>query len=333
MKSILACFVAISPLAAQTHAPAAPVANANTQLVQRLKSQPVARINGTVLTQGDLLREMYSIFPYARTHNGFPKAMEADIRAGALKMIEFEELVYQEGQRRKLAVPPAQLSRAFADFRRQFASDEEYRDYLASEMGGSEEKLRAGIRRSILIDRMMKTEVADRSAVTPAEEKEFYDKNPQRFSYPESVGFQSISVLPKAKATPADLKDAEKRANDALRQAKAARNYADFGLLAEKISEDDYRVNMGDHKVVELANLPPSMVKVMSGLQAGQVSDLIRVDQAWCVVRLVKHFPPGMKSFAEVKDELRKQMERDKSQRLRAALDKKLRATAKVEEL
>src|SRR5579864_3339380 len=59
----------------------------------------VARVNGAVLTDRDLLREMYTIFPYARQHNGFPKSQEAGIRQGALEMIIFEELVYQEGQR------------------------------------------------------------------------------------------------------------------------------------------------------------------------------------------------------------------------------------------
>lgn len=32
--------------------------------------KPVVRINGRVLTDTDLLREEYSIFPYARQHNG-----------------------------------------------------------------------------------------------------------------------------------------------------------------------------------------------------------------------------------------------------------------------
>ncbi len=44
-------------------------------------------------------------------------------------------------------------------------------------------------------------------------------------------------------------KEARKKADDALKQAKATKSYEEFGLLAEKISEDDYRVNMGDHKV------------------------------------------------------------------------------------
>lgn len=87
----------------------------------KLTGKPVARVNGAVLTDRDLLREMYAIFPYARQHNGtFPQAMEADIRRGALKMIEFEELVYQEALRRKMTVAPARLNLAERDFSHQF---------------------------------------------------------------------------------------------------------------------------------------------------------------------------------------------------------------------
>ena len=42
-----------------------------------VSDKPVARVNGAVLTDRDLLREMYAIFPYAQQHNGFPKAQEA----------------------------------------------------------------------------------------------------------------------------------------------------------------------------------------------------------------------------------------------------------------
>jgi len=56
----------------------------------QVSDKPVARVNGAVLTDRDLLREMYTIFPYAQQHNGFPKAQEAEIRQGALEMIIFE---------------------------------------------------------------------------------------------------------------------------------------------------------------------------------------------------------------------------------------------------
>ena len=100
--------LALSAASAQmaSHSPTV-VANpvsAQTSPLQ-VSDKPVARVNGAVLTDRDLLREMYAIFPYAQQHNGFPKAQEAAIRQGALEMIIFEELVYQEAVRRKLVVP------------------------------------------------------------------------------------------------------------------------------------------------------------------------------------------------------------------------------------
>src|SRR5579862_4866703 len=94
-------------------APSLPTAQVSPMAVS---DKPVARVNGTVLTDRDLLREMYAIFPYARQHNGFPKGQEATIRQGALEMIIFEELVYQEAGRRKLAVPAEKLNAALAEF-------------------------------------------------------------------------------------------------------------------------------------------------------------------------------------------------------------------------
>ena len=51
------------------------------------------------------------------------------------------------------------------------------------------------------------------------------------------------------------MKEARKKADDALKQAKATKTYEEFGILAEKISEDDYRVMMGDHHKVDRAKL------------------------------------------------------------------------------
>ncbi len=70
------------------------------------------------------------------------------------------------------------------------------------------------------------------------------------------------------------MKEARKKADDALKQAKATKTYEEFGILAEKISDDDYRVMMGDHKQVDRAKLPPEIVKTLLAMQPGQMTDL-----------------------------------------------------------
>ncbi len=314
-----------------TAKPASPAAP--TDPAFQVSDKPVVRVNGATLTDRDLLREMLQIFPYASTHNGFPKAEEASIRQGALQMIIFEELVYQDAMRRKLTVPPQQVKQAELEFKKQFHSAQEYQQYLKVEMGGSEQNVVSKIKRSLLIEQVLKLDVETKSQITLTELRTYYDKNPAKFETPESFTFQSISVLPPEKPTPEQKQEASKRAKEDLTQAKATKTYQEFGLLAEKVSEDDFRVNMGDHKAVEKDRLPPQVVKVVLAMKPGQVSEIIQIEQAYTIIRLNSHTPAGKKNFEEVKSGLRTDLQKNKYEQLRVALDKRLRANAKVEVL
>jgi parvulin-like peptidyl-prolyl isomerase len=308
---------------------APPAASPVTPL--QVSDKPVARVNGVELTDRDLLREMFAIFPYAKQHNGFPKTQEAAIRQGALEMIIFEELVYQEAGRRKVTVSAERLNQAEADFRQQFHSPDEYQQYMQAEMRGSRQSLRQQIQRSLLIEEVLKTDVGDKSTVSPAEVQTYYDKNPARFQQLESFNIQSISILPPRNASAEVVKESRKRAEEALRQAKATKSYQEFGLLAEKVSEDDFHVNMGDHKAIGRDKLPPQVVKAALAMQAGQVSDLIQIENAFTIVRLNAHNPARKQSLAEVKADLRTELQKAKYERLRSNLAKSLRAKAKIE--
>lgn len=306
-------------------------AKSDTASVLQVSDKPVARVNGVILTDRDLLREMYAIFPYAQQHNGFPKGQEATIRQGALEMIIFEELVFQEAGRRNLAIPAEKLNRAIAEFRKQFSSPDQYETYLKAEMQGSEQKLGQQIRRSLLIEQVMQNDVEAKSAVSTAEVQAYYEKNPARFQQAETFAFQTISILPPQKPTPEQAKEAQKKADEALRQAKATKSYQDFGLLAEKISEDDFRVNMGDHKAVQRDKLPPQVVKAMLAMQPGQTSGLIQIESAYTIVRLNAHNLGRKQRLEEVKSDLKKELQKMKYERLRSNLAKQLRAKAKIE--
>ena len=315
-----------------SHAPTA-LAQPPSQGGLTATGKAVVRVNETILTDADLVREEYAIFPYARQHNGLPKEMATQIRDGAMKMLVFEELVYQEAQHRKMTIPAAKLQSAEVDFRKQFATPDEFNAFLQTELHGSQKLLEEKIRRSLLIDAFLKAEVDRKSEVTLVELKAFYDKNPARFEHPELFTFQTISILPPANATADQLKEGHKRAEDALKKAKATKSSEEFGLLAEKASDDDYRVVMGQHKPVAADKLAPQVLKALQAMKVGDVSDVIQIDQAYTIVRLGQHSPAGMTKFEEVKPQLEKELHQTKTNQLRAALDKKLRENAKVEEL
>jgi hypothetical protein len=134
-------FIPLSTAVAQmaSHAPTA-VAKKLTTAPAATKAPadpktPVARVNGTVLTEMDLMRELFTIFPYAAQHDGIPKSMEPEMRKGALAMIEFEELVYQEALRRKLPVSAETLKVAESKMRGRFTTQQEFDQFVQVQFG------------------------------------------------------------------------------------------------------------------------------------------------------------------------------------------------------
>jgi parvulin-like peptidyl-prolyl isomerase len=275
---------------------------------------------------------MYTIFPYARQHNGFPKQLEPEIRRGALQMIIFDELVYQEAKRRQMTITPARLAQSESDFRRQFPSAAAYRQFLMTEVNGSQAAMREKIRRALLIDRLLKEEVDNPGHVTIAEAKAQYEKNDAQYKHGEVLHIQSISIIPPNQSFPV-LKEAKQRAEQAAKQARAAKSYRDFGLLAEKVSDDDFHVNMGDHKPMDADKLPPPIVQLAEQMKPGDVSDLIQLGNNYTVFRLESRVPAGTTPFAEVKAKLQADLQKQKTELLRSALAEKLRKNAKVETL
>lgn len=309
-----------------------PAANA-TAPAKMAPPKPVARVNGTVITENDVTRMMYTIFPYAQLHGGVPRNMESEMRKGALDMVIFEELLYQEAQRRKLQVEPQKLARAEAAFRKQFHSPAIYEQYLGLEANGSKAVMRQKIRRSLLIEQMLRTDVEQKSAVSLAETLAFYNKNPKLFEHGETVSIQTISIIPPDDATPAMRKEAKAKITDIVRLGRAAKTKRDFGLIAEQLSEDDWRTQSGDRGTVEVKNLPPEVAKVARAMKPGQVSDAIQVGGAWTVIRLSAHTPAGKTPFSQVKTKLQAELHKQKREQVRSALNQNLRKTAKIERL
>ena len=329
---LAATVVASNAVAGQTPTPKP--TNATTLVSLTPTGKPVAKVNGAVLTDRDLNREMMNVFPYAKQHGGkFPKDSEAQIRQKALKNIEFEELAYQTAVKNGMTVPPAKLSGAKKEFRAQFQTEAQYQEYLKVEQKGSEQELQSSIRRSLLIDQYLVAQIDNKARCTDAQVREFYDKNPQYFQKPDSVWLQTITIAYGQTPTPVEKQEARKKAEDALKQAKAAKDYESFGMLAEKISMDDWHVMMGDHKWLHRGRMPEAVEKVVFTMQAEQISEIIDTGDSFCIARVNQREAAHLVKYSEVKDKVKQEMERRKAEELRASLEKKIRTNAKIEEL
>ena len=218
-----------------------------------------------------------------------------------------------------------------SQFKKQFSSEAEFQAYLKSEHGGSMQDLREKVRRAIIIEDQLNAQVAAKARVSDAQAKAYYASNAKQFTSQETVSIQTISIVIPDKPTPKQEAEARQKAEDALKKAKAAKNYEEFGMLAEKVSQDDWRVMMGDHKALPRGKMPAPIEKVAFSMKPGEVSDLLRMENSWCIVRVNAHNMPKEIPYDQIQTQLKKDLEAQRTEQLRSSLAAKLKKSAKIE--
>ena len=293
----------------------------------------VARVNGAGLSQSNLQHEMRSLFPYTDVHKGrVPGQYSAEVRQKALQQIIFDVLVHQEALRRKLTVSTTIFADISKQARSRFPSKTAYEAYAAQEYGstrGFEKQLRRGILIALLVDR----EITQKARMTDAQVRQFYTANQKRFQKPESVWVQSISFNFPEKATPAQRAQARQRAESILPKAKATKSFEEFGQLAEKYSEDDWRIMMGDHRWLHRGRLPAAVENAAFRLKKDETSEIIETSEAFVIVRVNGKQATTRIPFSQVSKSLREDLEKAKLLNLRTQFEQQLRSRYKVEEL
>jgi peptidyl-prolyl cis-trans isomerase C len=306
--------------AAMPAAPAAPVVP---------PSKVIAEINGVKLTQADLTEQEEVYFPYARMHGGkIPAGAEKDIREMALNRVMLDELCYQEARRRHYAASEAELQKGLKEIRSRFNTTEAYKAAIAKKYG-SEAGLLRHARRTLMIRQLWDAEVKRKSVVTPVELRAYYDKNRAKFVQPESVSLQTISIGMPKEATEAQKQEARRRIEAVLAKAKATKNYEEFGMLAERESEDDWRVMMGDHKWVHRMEVGPQF-EVIFSMKPGTVSGIVESKDGFHIMRVNDHQDEHQLKFAEVRDKLSKELLAKRMQERSAAFESMLKKNAKI---
>jgi len=99
------------------------------------------------------------------------------------------------------------------------------------------------------------------------------------------------------------------------------------------MSEDPYRVKGGDLGYMHKGRMLPEIEEAAFKLKVGEVSDIIKVENAWFIIKLEDKKPEHVVAFEEIKGELKKELEKNRIQELKEAWITDLRAKAKIEVL
>jgi peptidyl-prolyl cis-trans isomerase D len=141
------------------------------------------------------------------------------------------------------------------------------------------------------------------TTVTDDELKSIYQQGITQFQVPDRVHAEHILLTTVGKPD-AEVTEVKKKAEDVLAQAK--KKGANFEDLAKKYSEDPgSKVKGGDLGWLTHGQTVPEFDKAVFSTPPGQVSDLIKTEYGYHIIKVLEKENAHTKTFEEVKDSLR----------------------------
>jgi peptidyl-prolyl cis-trans isomerase C len=144
--------------------------------------------------------------------------------------------------------------------------------------------------KEILIRDYLKREIEQKAVVSDADAQAYYDGNKDKFMEPEKVKVSHILV------------DAEAEAKDILVSLNGG---ADFAALAKEKSKCPSKDKGGDLGLLAKGQTVPEFEQAAFALQPGQLSEVVKTQFGYHIIKVTEKQPEKERSFDEAKDQIK----------------------------
>lgn len=224
------------------------------------------------------------------------------LQMALLELID-NKLIEQAAQDIRVGVSSSEVDTAFENqLAEQGISKEKFLGYLESQ-GMDEATYRSLVLRSQLLRYKVVGLKTGGPKVTEEDAKKFYDQQIMSIMIQSTFKIAHIFL---AVPVDADVVEVTKLKEKAARIVEMAKKPgADFAALAQEYSQDAYTAESGGVLgKFKHGDLPSEIDKNLLYLDEGDVSDPVRSDKGFHVIKMLKKKSPKVKPFSEVKGEI-----------------------------
>ena len=287
----------------------------------------VAKVNGQIITLTELNEEVAT----ALQQLGPPQSedersrREEQLPRTILDTIIDNMLVMQVAEDRGLRVP----SRFFEEWKQNIMSEMNIDDDEAFErqvklQGGTVEGLKKRFEEGLLLQEVRRMEVDSKVSVSEPEIEERYRLNIEDYTQPPRLRLREIVVR-------FDDTNEIEQGQKARRLLQDVRQGADFAEVARMHSESGSRDAGGDLGFFDEGELTEALSGPAFELGPGEVSDIIRLDTAFYIIRVEEKDEATTKPLVDVRNEVADAIFQEKMTEQMERFVKRLRERAIIE--
>ncbi|MFC1863161.1 peptidylprolyl isomerase [Thermodesulfobacteriota bacterium] len=286
-----------------------------TSLLQAKDEDPaekaVATVNGAILTETDLSREIEGVRQQAaRRGEVLDESRITKIKYDILESLIDQELLYQESKKKGIKVNEGLIKKEWDKITGQFPNETELNKALKG-MNLTEPIIKKQIERGLSINQLISEQVAYKVKISADDAKEYYDKNPQAFREPEEVKASHILIKVEPNTDQAQKDAALEKIKDLQNKLKDGE---DFASLAKEFSEGPSKTNGGDLGSFKRGQMVKPFEDAAFTMEPGEISDVVETRFGYHLIKVVEKKPEILINFEEVKVRLENFLRQGKTQ-------------------
>jgi peptidyl-prolyl cis-trans isomerase C len=289
----------------------------------------VARVNGNPIPGRSLEERVQA--QLSAIGNPAWKNLREDYRLelthSALGAAVAEELIFEKATAAGVKVSVAEVQAEYQKVANSFTNEASMNAALA-DSGLNSTTLMSGLERNLVVTKFINDTIRSKVTVTPEDTEEYYKSHTDAFRHPDMVRTSHILITVDQGASAEEQRVAQQRAEAILERARKGE---DFAKLAKENSMDSSASQGGDIGYFARGQLDPAYEAVAFTLEVGALSDLVRSQAGYHIIKVTDKKKEGLATFDESREMLMNWLKNEKSNEQLQVLVDQLRKEAKIE--
>jgi peptidyl-prolyl cis-trans isomerase SurA len=205
------------------------------------------------------------------------------LRQQVLERLVLQEIEAQRANKAGLKVPDETLNSALTDVAQRNGIPLSQLPEALQQQGIDYAAYREDMRKELTLGLLRQRDVLQRISITPREIDKYLEKEAKAPAADQEYNVSHILIAVPQEATPAQLDEAAKRAQDVYTRAKGGE---DFAKLAVAYSKSQTALDGGNLGWRKGGELPTFLADLIAKLKPGEVSEPLRTPTGYHIIRL-----------------------------------------------
>jgi parvulin-like peptidyl-prolyl isomerase len=275
-----------------------------TDLNLRVVEEIVAKVNGDIITRGELAKQKEAIRAELQQQGVKEPALteQTDKRASDALRDHIDQLLLVQKAKELNINVDAEINRQLASMQSQskISDPDKFHDLVREQTGETFEDFKLQMKNQALTQRVIGEEVYRGITIPRSDQLKYYEDHKADFVRKEMVALREILISTGDNST-VRVAAAEKKAKDLVARARGGEK---FGDLARQNSDAPTAQDDGALGTFKPGDLAKPIEDAVFSQAKGYVTDPIRTPGGFEVLRVEEHYKEGQATFEEVENDI-----------------------------